>query len=38
MAKAVKEQWSVFRDVMDKTGKKIDRAVEAAWEELKKKD
>ena len=38
MAKAVKEQWSVFRDVMDKTGKKIDRAMEAAWEELKKKD
>jgi predicted nucleic acid-binding protein len=38
MAKAVKGQWGVFRDVMEKTGKKIDRAVEAAWEELKKKD
>ncbi|MGB6063288.1 MAG: hypothetical protein WBG50_00665 [Desulfomonilaceae bacterium] len=38
MAKAVKDQWSVFRDVMEKTGKRIDRAVDAAWEELKKKD
>ncbi len=38
MAKAVKAQWSVFRDVMEKTGKKIDRAMEAAWDELKKKD
>jgi len=38
MAKAVKGQWSVFRDAMEKTGKKIDRAMEAAWEELKKKD
>jgi hypothetical protein len=38
MAKAFKEQWSVFRDAMEKTGKKIDRAMEAAWEEMKKKD
>lgn len=38
MARAVKDQWSVFRDVMEKTGKKVDRAVDAAWEELKKKD
>lgn len=38
MAKAFKSQWSVFWDTMEKTGKKIDRAVEAAWEELKKKD
>jgi hypothetical protein len=38
MAKTFKEQWGVFREHLDKTGKKIDRAVEAAWEELKKKD
>jgi hypothetical protein len=38
MAKSFKEQWGVFREYMEKTGKKIDRAVEAAWEELKKKD
>jgi hypothetical protein len=38
MAKAFKSQWSVFWDAMDKTGKKIDRAVDAAWDELRKKD
>ena len=38
MAKAFKDQWGVFWEQMDKTGKKIDRAVNAAWEELKKKD
>lgn len=38
MAKAFKNQWSVFWDAMEKTGKKIDRAVDAAWEEMKKKD
>ncbi len=38
MAQSFKEQWSVFREHMEKTGKKIDRAVNAAWEELKKKD
>ncbi len=38
MAKIFKEQWGVFCDTMQKTGKKIDRAVEAAWEEIKKKD
>ena len=38
MAKAFKEQWGVFWDQMEKTGKKIDRAVNAAWEELKKKE
>jgi ElaB/YqjD/DUF883 family membrane-anchored ribosome-binding protein len=38
MAKTFKKQWSVFWDTMEKTGKKIDRAVDAAWDELKKKD
>lgn len=38
MAKAFQSQWSVFWDAMEKTGKKIDRAVDAAWNELKKKD
>lgn len=38
MANAFKQQWGVFLEYMEKTGKKIDRAVEAAWEELKKKD
>ena len=38
MAKAFSEKWSVFRDAMETTEKKIDRAVQAAWEELKKKD
>jgi hypothetical protein len=38
MARVFKDQWGVFRDTMQKTGKKIDRAVEAAWEEIKKKD
>jgi len=38
MAKAFSEKWSVFSDAFEKTGKKIDRAVQAAWEELKKKD
>lgn len=38
MAKSFMAQWSIFRDYMEKTGKKVDRAVEAAWEELKKKD
>ena len=38
MAMAFKNQWSVFWDAMEKTGKRIDRAVDAAWEEMKKKD
>ena len=38
MAKAFKSQWSVFWDTMEKTGKKIDRAVDAAWNELRKKE
>jgi DNA anti-recombination protein RmuC len=38
LATSLKEQWGVFWDHMEKTGKKIDRAVNAAWEELKKKD
>lgn len=38
MAKAFKDQWSVFWDTLEKTGKKIDKAVDAAREELKRKD
>ncbi len=38
MAKSFKKQWAVFWAHMEKTGKKADRAVNAAWEELKKKD
>jgi hypothetical protein len=38
MAKVVKSQWEVFCDYMDKTGKRMDRALDAAWEEWKKKD
>ncbi len=38
MAKVFKQQWGVFWDTMEKTGKKVDRAVDAAWEELRKKD
>jgi hypothetical protein len=38
MAKSFVQQWGVFREQLEKTGKKIDRAVEAAWEELKKKE
>lgn len=36
MADAFKKQWSVFWDQMEQTGRKVDRAVQAAWEELKK--
>lgn len=38
MAKAFRGQWTVFWDTMEKTGKKVDRAMQAAWEELKKKE
>lgn len=38
MAKSFKGQWNVFRETLEKTGKKVDRAVEAAWRELRKKD
>jgi len=38
MAKIVKCQWGVFQDTMEKTGKRIDRALDAAWEAWKKKD
>jgi hypothetical protein len=38
MAEAVKGQWNVFRDHMEKTGKRIDRAMEAAWKEFQKKE
>ncbi|MGO9121731.1 MAG: hypothetical protein ACLQPD_29490 [Desulfomonilaceae bacterium] len=37
MSEAFKKQWDVVRDKLQETGKKIDRAIEAAWEELKKK-
>lgn len=37
MSEAFKKQWEVVRDKLDETGKRIDRAIEAAWEELKKK-
>jgi hypothetical protein len=38
MAKAMRRQWDVFRDSMDKTGKRIDRALDAAWEAWKTKE
>lgn len=37
MAKAFEDQWQVFRDTLQETGKKVDRAVDAAWTELRKK-
>jgi hypothetical protein len=36
MASSVKSQWDVVWDTMQKTGNKVDRAVDAAWEEIKK--
>ncbi len=36
MAELFKGQWNTFRDQMEKTGKRVDRALNAAWEELKK--
>ncbi len=36
MATAIKSQWEVYWKTMQQTGDKIDRAVDAAWEELKK--
>jgi hypothetical protein len=36
MASAVESQWDVFWDTMQKTGNKIDRSIDAAWEEIKK--
>ena len=38
MAKAFRDQWQTFLDQMEKTGRKVDRAVQAAWEELRKKE
>jgi hypothetical protein len=38
MAKVMKCQWGVFQDTMEKTGKRIDRALDAAWEAWKKKE
>lgn len=38
MAKALQGQWKVFWDTMEKTGKKVDRAMQAAMEELKKNE
>ena len=36
MATAIKSQWEVYWKTMQQTGDKIDRAVDAAWEEFKK--
>ncbi|MGO8880873.1 MAG: hypothetical protein ACLPVO_11865 [Desulfomonilaceae bacterium] len=36
MVTSVKSQWEVYWETMQKTGNKIDRAVNAAWEEIKK--
>jgi hypothetical protein len=38
IAKAVRGQWSTFWDQMEKTGKKVDRAMQAARDELKKEE
>ncbi|MEW6532849.1 MAG: hypothetical protein AB1473_18610 [Thermodesulfobacteriota bacterium] len=38
MAKAFRDQWQTFLDQMEKTGRKVDRAIQAAWEELRKKE
>ncbi len=38
MAESMKDQWTVFWGHLEKTGKRIDRAMDAAWEEFKKKD
>ncbi len=38
MAEAFKKQWEVVRNKLEDAGKRIDRAIEAALEELKKKD
>ena len=38
MAKAFESQWQVFWDTLQKTGKKVDRAVDAAWTEMRKKE
>ena len=37
-ADALKGQWDVVKDNLEKTGQKVDRAINAALEELKKKD
>jgi hypothetical protein len=37
-ADALKGQWDVVKDNLEKTGKKVDRAISAALDELKKKD
>ncbi len=37
MAESFRGQWGTFWDHMEKTGKKVDRAVDAAWDEIKKK-
>ncbi|MBM4327571.1 MAG: hypothetical protein FJ118_10460 [Deltaproteobacteria bacterium] len=38
MATAFRDQWSTFLDQMERTGRKVDRAIQAAWEELRKKE
>ncbi len=37
-ADALKGQWDVVKDNLEKTGQKVDRAINAALDELKKKD
>ena len=38
MAQAFRKQWNVFYDEMDKTGKKVDKAWQAAWKAFKGED
>jgi hypothetical protein len=38
MAEMFKNQWGTFWDHMEKTGKRIDRSLDAAWDEFKKKE
>ncbi|MFC1834140.1 hypothetical protein ACFL2Q_05325 [Thermodesulfobacteriota bacterium] len=37
MAEAFKKQWDFFCDHVEKTGKTVERATEAVWDELKKR-
>ncbi len=38
MSRSFQDQWGVVKEYWEKTGKKVDRAIDAAWEELKKKE
>ncbi len=37
-ANSLKGQWTAFKEQMDRTGKRVDRSVNAAWEEWKKEE